>query len=231
MALRNQPYLPLYVDDFTSDEDLRNCSAESTGVYILLLCAMHKSKEYGTIFLKNKEKVTKDFLENISLKLARQMPFETSIIKRALIELLEEDVIQKSGNKISQKRMVKDNDISEKRSNAGKKGNLKRHHFSEEFAIAKTVADTGYVIGIENVNVNSIFKEYIQIRIDNNYSLNQKIVDRLVNELMELSTNEKEQIKIVSQAINGEWKNFYPPNKKEIKENKPKQKASEKTWD
>ena len=38
MALRDQPYLPLYVLDFLVDEKLAYCSAESTGVYIRLMC-------------------------------------------------------------------------------------------------------------------------------------------------------------------------------------------------
>lgn len=55
MALRDQPYLPLYVNDFLSDEKLNNCSAESTGVYIRLMCLMHKSNEYGVISLSDRQ--------------------------------------------------------------------------------------------------------------------------------------------------------------------------------
>ncbi len=54
MALRNQPYFPLYVQDFLTDEKLAECSAESTGVYIRLMCILHKSEEYGCILLKTK---------------------------------------------------------------------------------------------------------------------------------------------------------------------------------
>ena len=43
MALRDQPYLPLYVQDFLTDEKLAECSAMATGVYIRLMCIMHKS--------------------------------------------------------------------------------------------------------------------------------------------------------------------------------------------
>ena len=44
MALREQPYLPLYVQDFLTDEKLNECSAESTGVYIRLMCIMDKAQ-------------------------------------------------------------------------------------------------------------------------------------------------------------------------------------------
>ena len=56
MALRNQPYFPLYVQDFMTDEKLNECSAKANGIYIRLMCIMHKSEEYGTILLKQKYK-------------------------------------------------------------------------------------------------------------------------------------------------------------------------------
>ena len=34
MALRNQPYIPLYVQDFLTDEKLNQCSPASQGIYI-----------------------------------------------------------------------------------------------------------------------------------------------------------------------------------------------------
>ena len=46
MSLRNQPYIPLYVQDFMTDERLNECSAAANGVYIRLMCLMHKSEEY-----------------------------------------------------------------------------------------------------------------------------------------------------------------------------------------
>ena len=58
MALRDQPYLPLYVQDFLTDEKLIECSASATGVYIRVMCIMHKSDPYGMILLKQKDKQT-----------------------------------------------------------------------------------------------------------------------------------------------------------------------------
>jgi len=56
MALRDQPYLPLYVQDYLTDEKLNECSPATQGVYIKLLCVLHKMEEYGTILLKQKRK-------------------------------------------------------------------------------------------------------------------------------------------------------------------------------
>lgn len=122
MALRDQPYLPLYVQDFLTDEKLIECSAESTGVYIRLMCLMHKSQEYGKILLRQKDWQNGSSCQNFARKLAKQMPYDLEIIERCLQELSDEGVIFITNKEISQKRMIKDNEISLKRSEAGKKG-------------------------------------------------------------------------------------------------------------
>ena len=73
-----------------TDEKLAECSAETTGVYIRLMCLMHKSQEYGVILLKQKDKQTGKQISDFALKITRQMPYTTDTIERALAELLEE---------------------------------------------------------------------------------------------------------------------------------------------
>lgn len=120
VALRDQPYIPLYVMDFATDEKLANCSAESTGVYIRLMCILHKMEDYGVIELKAKDKQNGgDTVHDFALKLVRQMPYEVTCIERSLRELIDEGVITLEGDKLYQKRMVKDGDISRKRAEAG----------------------------------------------------------------------------------------------------------------
>jgi hypothetical protein len=137
MALRNQPYIPLYVQDFLTDEKLIECSAETTGVYIRLMCIMHKSNEYGTILLKQKDKQNTGVALNFAEKLSKQMPFTTKVILKGLNELLEEKVLEINGDYLTQHRMVKDNDISIKRSEAGKKGG-----FATAKSPAKVIANS-----------------------------------------------------------------------------------------
>jgi len=127
MALRDQPYIPLYVQDFLTDEKLIECSAESTGVYIRLICILHKSEEYGKILLKQKDKQDSKHLKNFALKLLKQMPYPIDVIEKSLQELLTEGVITIDGDYLYQKRMVRDNEISLKRSESGKKVE-KRHN-------------------------------------------------------------------------------------------------------
>lgn len=144
-ALRDQPYLPLYVQDFMTDEKLNECSAESAGVYIRLMCLMHKSDAYGKILLRQKDRQNERQTLNFAVKLARQMPYTVEVIERALIELLEENVLSLDGDTLYQKRMVKDAETSAKRAKSGKKGaqqSSKNKTFADEFARAKVPANS-----------------------------------------------------------------------------------------
>lgn len=122
MARRDLPYLPLYIQDFLTDEKLVECSAESTGVYIRLMCIMHKSQAYGTVELKAKDIVSEDTIGNFAAKLAKQMPYDAGTIRRSLDELIDEGVLTLDRDILFQKRMVRDDEVSDARSVAGKKG-------------------------------------------------------------------------------------------------------------
>lgn len=163
MALRDQPYLPLYIQDFMTDEKLIECSAESTGVYIRIMCLMHKSSEYGKILLKQKYKQTDKQTKNFAKQLARSMPYDLDTIEHSLDELLTEEVLFLEESKLVQKRMVRDNYISEVRKSAGKKGGDKK----KDFAKAKSEANTEseYENEDENISTSTIptfeqLKEY-----------------------------------------------------------------------
>lgn len=152
MALRDQPYLPLYIQDFLTDEKLNECSASTVGVYIKIMCLMHKSEEYGTILLKQKDKQSKEqnFKQSVlfSLKLAKLLPFDFDVIQSSLEELLDEKVLHIEGDFLCQKRMIKDHLISIKRSLSGKSGGLKsqqnRKEMSLQFAKANFEANSEY---------------------------------------------------------------------------------------
>ena len=173
MSLRNQPYIPLYVQDFITDERLNECSAAANGVYIRLMCLMHKSEEYGTILLKQKDKQNESKVKNFACKLVKNMPFTVEEIFEGLTELIEENVVQIEDDKLIQKRMVKDNYISEIRSSAGSKGGKRKQNdnqnsdFASNFAKAKPKAkikqntenEYEYEIEIDNENINSLINE------------------------------------------------------------------------
>jgi len=126
MALRNQPYFPLYVQDYLTDEKLSMCSLEAQGVYIKILCLLHKQEQYGSILFKQKFKQStkqntgKCF--GFACQFARLLPIQVEKINECLEELVEEGVLKVEGDIMFQKRMVKDGQTSESRSKAGKKG-------------------------------------------------------------------------------------------------------------
>lgn len=157
MALRDQPYFPFYVQDMMTDEKLNECCAATHGIYIKgIMCLMHKSSEYGVLLLKQKDKQTDNQIENFACKLVRHLPYSEAEIAAAIKELLDEKVLILEGDKLIQKRMVKDNDISLKRSKAGSKGGSK----TQTFAKAKTQASYENEYENENENNSSINIEF-----------------------------------------------------------------------
>ena len=155
MALRNQPYLPLYVKDFRNDEKLARCSAASHGVYILLLCILHSEREYGKLLLRQSERQSSNNIQNFAAVLARMMPFGLTEVCDALSELLELGVISIDGDCLYQKRMVRDNEISEIRANAGKKGSSitnERFSFVASNDASKTASKSQQKHVYENVS-------------------------------------------------------------------------------
>lgn len=155
MALRDNPYLPLYIQDFLTDEKLIECSAQSTGVYIRLMCIMHKSEHYGKILLKQKDKQTSEQIKNFALKVAKQMPYTEVVVESSLAELLSEKVLYIDGDYLIQRRMVRDCEISTKRALAGKEGG-KKTASAIDFAVAKVQAnaDNENDIDIDNDSDN-----------------------------------------------------------------------------
>ena len=122
MALRNQPYLPLFVQDFLTDEKLMECSASSVGVYIKLLCILHKQNDYGAMSLKDRDRKSENILNDFAVKIAKFLPWNDDVVFMALDELVAENVLTIDGDRLLQKRMHKDGAISDARSKAGKKG-------------------------------------------------------------------------------------------------------------
>lgn len=150
MALRNQPYIPLYVQDYLTDEKLSMCSWATQGVYIKLLCLLHKSEPYGTILLKQNDKQHLDFASNFASKIMKLLPIEKDILIAAITELVNEKCLTIEGDKLFQRRMVRDNEISIIRSETGKKGGLKTQKIAKAKIKAKPKAKYEY----ENINEN-----------------------------------------------------------------------------
>jgi uncharacterized protein YdaU (DUF1376 family) len=214
MALRDQPYLPLYVQDFLTDERLIECSASATGVYIRLMCIMHKSEEYGVILLKQKDKQTDNQIKNFALKLAKYFPYKFDEIFSALSELIHEGVINVEDDRLTQKRMVKDNYISIERSKSGSKGGKKTQFAKAKTKAnvkAKSEANTEYEIEYENELVFSVFKGWLTYKKERGEKYKtQSSAQTAYNNLVKLSGNNPEKAKlIIDQSIGNNWAGMF----------------------
>ena len=183
MARRNKPYLPLYVQDFLTDEKLMLCSAESVGVYIKIMCLMHKSEEYGTILLKQNFKQSSKQIENFASQIGIFLPFDSNTIIRSLTQLLDENGLKITGDYLIQKRMVSDAELSETRAESGKKGGNKTNQLKKKFAQAKIQANTD--IDIENeidiINKKGIEKKFSFKKSMIDYGFNEDLVAEWIN--------------------------------------------------
>jgi uncharacterized phage protein (TIGR02220 family) len=180
MALRDQPYIPLYVQDIMTDEKLNECSASTHGIYIKgIMCLMHKSEDYGTILLKQKYKQTKKQSKNFACQLVKHLPYTVDEISNAIDELISEKVCYFDGDKLCQKRMIKDNKISILRSRSGKKGGDKT---GKIFALAKPQANPEYEN--EDEIVIEVVK-YLNLKVNSNYSYNARNIQQLVMDRLE----------------------------------------------
>lgn len=219
MALRNQPYFPLYVQDFLTDEKLAECNAESTGVYIRLMCILHKSEEYGKITLKEKYKSEeKDKIYCFSNMLVRQMPYDVDTINRSLKQLIEENVIMLDGDTLYQKRMVKDGELSEKRANAGSKGGKSAKNSNTR----KLYNEPGFIYLIKDKSVKDTYKVGISkeprkrlIALSN--KLNKELELIYTQETEDMGLLEDNILNIYCNNRDGEW--IYGIDSKDIIQN------------
>ena len=212
-ALRKLPYLPLYVQDFTGDERLTGCSPAAVGVYIFLLCFLHKSETYGKLVLRPKDRLTETEISELkklieskteskteskiipfAKRLQRNMPFELHEIATGLSELAEERVITIDGEELYQRRMVKDGEISEKRSINGTLGGRPTKAYEPSKSKTKSKVES------KNESKNKANTEY-----ENEYE-NNNIID----------SEERDAGEETPAPGRGKAKTFTPPTVEEV---------------
>lgn len=76
-----------------------------------------------------------------------------------------------------------------------------------------------YISNLNNKdNIYKLFKEYLELRTKNKYTVTETVVKRLINKLNEYGTTDEKKIKVIENAINGAWKDFYPLKNNETEE-------------
>ena len=109
-------------------------------------------------------------------------------------------------------RKIKEN---EKKNNSIKKqskNNQKTTSDLKDISLSLSISLSNIIINNNNNknNIYNLFKEYINLRINNKYNISETIIKRLINKLNEYGQTDEDKIEIISQAINGAWKDFYP---------------------
>ena len=119
MSRENDSYFKLNVQDFLTDEKLRECSAKANGVYIWILVLMTKFETPGKILFNQKYKQnvnkrgskkltltsgSRELCYGFSKQLSKHMPFDAIDIYEALQELITEEVLFFEGDYLIQKR-------------------------------------------------------------------------------------------------------------------------------
>lgn len=122
MALTDQPYLPLYVNQWLSNKKLKFCTPAAHGIMINIMALMHKEDEYGVILLEQMFKLTDDQITNFALQVAKLTAFDSMEIAVPLAELVQKKVLRIDGEKLICNRMVNDASISKTRASVGSEG-------------------------------------------------------------------------------------------------------------
>lgn len=153
MALTDQPYLPLYVNQWISNKKLKFCSPAAHGIMINVMALMHKEDEYGVILLEQMFKRTDSQVSNFAIQLSKLTAFDSSEIVIPLTELIDKKVLRIHDEKLICNRMVRDANISHIRSEIGSGGGKKTQSIIK-LAKAKNKANAVNVIVNDSVNEN-----------------------------------------------------------------------------
>ena len=109
------PWLKFYTNDWLSDEALRACSFGAKGLWINMLCLMHKSQKRGHLLINNRAPSMSE--------LARMVGGSEDEIIPLLNELKNAGVFTQNGDGIVvSRRMVRDDKKARKCAAAGRKG-------------------------------------------------------------------------------------------------------------
>ena len=119
------------------------------------------------------------------------------------------------GNQNASKTLEnKGNNDTIKKQSKNNQNSIKNQPLSHDISYSYSYINNSlsYIIINNKNNINNIynlFKEYIKLREDNKYNISETIINRLVKKLNEYGKNDEDKIEIISQAINGKWKDFY----------------------
>lgn len=127
------------------------------------------------------------------------------------------------GNKNASKTIEnKGNDDTIKKQSKNNQNSIKNQPIPHDISYSYSYINNSlsYIIFNNSNNkelIYNLFKEYIKLREDNKYNISETIINRLVKKLNEYGKTDEDKIEIISQAINGKWKDFYKLDKDDEK--------------
>lgn len=201
MALTNQPYLPLYVDDWMNNNKLKICSLSAKGLMIQIMCVMHKSDDYGSVLLKAKFKQKNDLIKDFALQVSKLCNSSYEEVYPSLQELIEEGVLKIENESLNCSRMMKDFAVSKSRAENGKKGGSETVKQYGKSGIIYLMSDTenNHKIGVTTNLKSRVY------RIRSDYKLS-KLFDCVDSfEVDDMGKSEDLAKEFFNDIISGEW--------------------------
>lgn len=178
-------YIKFHYNDILSSTSLRECDVVGSGVYLFIFCMLCKTKPKGRYEIKvdyigdllqhlprqNIQQSNQQIVQHLpelcrtlAEHFVKHLPFSEKVIASGLKELLENDVLYIEGNFLCQKRLLRESEISAKRSIAGAAGAKKTNSKKSKNAGSEEIFD-------ENLS-DSLPQQNHQQNPNYNYSYN-----------------------------------------------------------
>ncbi len=155
MKKHDQPYMPFYIGDWKKAPEIKALSLSARGLWVEMLFLMWESTERGYLTING--------IPMSVEVLARQVGFACDLLEPLLTEMRTFAVFSvREDGAIFSRKMVKDAEISLKRSYAGQKGGICSSKSSSKFS-AKHTANADNETDIDNENdINLSLKKEVQ---------------------------------------------------------------------
>jgi hypothetical protein len=137
VAKDHLPWFPFYPKDWLSDGELRGCSPAARGLLMDLLCLMYGAEERGVLISNGEPWAAERVAASVT-------GFAADLLDVCLHELVAKGVLSRDGRgALCSRRMVREEDIRQKRAIAGRKGGLSKA--SKTLAKAKQTSGSGSI--------------------------------------------------------------------------------------
>jgi len=189
------PAMPFYVGDWLKAPDVRTLRPDYRGLYFDMLCYMWESPERGVMVMHNGKPFSKESIVKI-------VGLDCDNSGKWLDEIIEMEIISiREDGAIFSRKMVKDEQIREIRTMAGKKGGRTISHLQEGFKhlyLFEDYTNKRYKIGIAKDPTDRLYK----IRYNTN---NPNIVITASYEFENAGRLEREIHNHFINELDGEW--------------------------